>query len=296
MAEIDDDDDDDSDEAPLMLRDEDDEVELAPAEPRPRSDLLLEHVAAAPPSAPPTPTPAEKKSPAAKNQPAKATQTKAGKGQKECPNCGALLPPDGMLCVDCGYHMVLGRVLQVDLGDVEIDRSVGFQRWFRGMLAEGESANSFFLAVHALVAALAIIVGLVFHPWSWLVVIPLLALYVGVFVFAFATGAHHRWAEKLWSVLLRIYRRLGWRRLIPPFSKRSVYQSRERSFGDAELAGVQSETIDVLDVEGTGITDACLNHLQNYPRLRFIVVRNTRMTKNGVLRLQIMKPELAIWQ
>ena len=35
--------------------------------------------------------------------------------EKKCPNCGAGMQPDAILCVRCGFHEGLGKVIQTDL-------------------------------------------------------------------------------------------------------------------------------------------------------------------------------------
>jgi hypothetical protein len=198
--------------------------------------------------------------------------------------------------VTCGYHMTLGRVLQTDLDDVGIDKSVGFQRWFKSQLAEGESAASLLWALHALVAAVAVIVGLMFHPWSWAVVLPAVLLYFLAIVGLQKTKWYLAFGERLWLLMLRVNRRFGWRHLSPPFARRRVLRIYDPRFGDDQLAEIpELELLEVIDLEGTVITDKSLYQLQNCDNLQCIVVRGTRFTRQGLMRLQIMKPQTSIW-
>lgn len=34
---------------------------------------------------------------------------------KECPNCGALMDDDAVLCVECGFHTRMGRQIETDM-------------------------------------------------------------------------------------------------------------------------------------------------------------------------------------
>ncbi len=47
--------------------------------------------------------------PQAEGEPAIAPQAQL------CPNCGAAMEPDAVLCVQCGYHTGLGKVMQTSL-------------------------------------------------------------------------------------------------------------------------------------------------------------------------------------
>jgi DNA-directed RNA polymerase subunit RPC12/RpoP len=277
--------------------DDDLELALAPEVERPRNNLLLDHVTMS--DAPATdapPPPASPKPPLASEAAPKPRRSSKKKVGLDCPNCGSSLPPDGMLCVECGYHVTLGRVLQTELDDVEFDASYGVQRWFRQQLSEGESAAGLLWALHAFVGIVALIIGLMFHPASWIFVALGLALYAGLIMWTLKTKAYLAWGERLWVVLLGIHRRTGWRELSPPFSHRRVFKIREPSFGDEQLGQVQGlAEAQVLDLEGTRVTDRALYHLQGCEYLECVVLRRTRFTRGGVQRLQIMKPDAAIW-
>lgn len=206
------------------------------------------------------------------------------------------MPPDGMLCVACGYHVTLKRVLQSDLSDLELDSSTGIERWLGNQLADGESASSLLWAIHAVVAIGLAVIGLVFHPWSWICVGVLGTGYL-VLVVWLRSGPGSRAAGWLaWSFMLGLRRRFGWRNLAPPFARPRVFSARESGFTDSDLENLaERNELEVLDLEGTGITDQSLRHFQTCDRLRAAVVRGTRLTRGGVVRLQIMKPDLAIW-
>ncbi len=281
-----------------ILEDEDDlEMRLAPEEARPQVDMLLESTPVKTPEGRPA-KPAASPPPAASagGSNTGAAAPKKSKKSKKCVNCDAELPPDGMLCLSCGYHVVLQRVLQGDMSDVDMDLSTGVDRWFKNQLAEGESITSMLWAMHAVVAIVLSIVGLVFHPWAWYVVGPLALGYIGVCVWMTGEKGSQLGGRLLWGGLLSIRRRIGWRELAPPYAKPSCFVARDRTFGDNELGEIPIlATVQVLDLEGSNITDKSLLHFQYCEKLRWVVVRDTRMTRAGVQRLQIMKPDVAIW-
>lgn len=272
--------------------DDEDELRLAPEESRPAGSVLLE----------PVPVSAAKPAPA-KPAPAGPAggQPRAGAGfpasRADCPNCGATLPPDGTLCLACGYHTVLKRVLQTDLDDLDLDMSTGFERWFGRLLAEGESGASLMLALHAVVILVGLTVGMLFHPHGWYVIGPLLLAYAGLVLWARQSRAYVAWGRSFWNLLLTVHRKTDWRRLSPPFPRRLVFTLHDPQFGDEQLQAVEGVVnYHVLDLEGTTISDAALQQLQYCERLECIVLKGTRVTPTGTLRLQIMKPQLAIWR
>ena len=53
--------------------------------------------------------------------------------------------------------------------------------------------------------------------------------------------------------------------------------------------------LEAMDLEGTGITDAGLDHLRPLKQLRFLVLRRTKVTTSGVQRLQSDLRKTLIW-
>lgn len=210
----------------------------------------------------------------------------------DCPNCGATLPPDGMFCIECGYHMGLKRVLHGELSDLDLDLSVGYVRWFRRQLAEGESGAGVFWLAHALVLIVLSVIGVVGHPNWWIPVGLVAAGYAAFWLWIFKMGGWHFLGKRFWDWRLWWLRRFVWSRL-PGYQ---YIQRHDRQFGDEQLAEIQDlQQVRVLDLEGSGISDRSLFAFQNCERLQAAVVQGTRMTKDGVLRLQIMKPDISIW-
>ena len=67
-------------------------------------------------------------------------------------------------------------------------------------------------------------------------------------------------------------------------------------FGDREMASLENlDTLQVLDFEGTGITDQGLAALKHRRHIIFLVIRKTRVTGEGVWELQQTIPQACIW-
>ncbi|GIW92787.1 MAG: hypothetical protein KatS3mg110_0828 [Pirellulaceae bacterium] len=197
-----------------------------------------------------------------------------------------------MYCIECGYHMGLKRVLHGDLSDLDLDLSVGYVRWFRRQMEEGESPAGILWLLHLLVAIVLSVVGVVGHPRLWALV-GLVALgYAAFWLWILKLGGVHLLGRWFWNWRLFLLRRFVWSRL----ESYQILRPESRAFADSDLAAVENlEELRVLDAEGTALTDRALLTLQYCKRLQAAVVRGTRMTRDGVLRLQIMMPHLSIW-
>jgi len=278
-----------------------DDFRLSPEESRPKPETLLE--SSLPPASKPAPgRPKPKPSSPAAGAPKSPTRpplpspAKHKTAEEPCPNCGAQLPPDGMLCVECGYHLVLKRVLQADLRDMELDGASGFQRWMNKQIAEGESVTGMLWILHAVLLVIAIAIGLMFSPIGWWVVGPAYAVYFLLVIWIQKSKVYLRLGDSVWNWMLRRHQRRGWREASPPFRKRNAFVSHDREFNDQALGEVPNmEELEVLDLQGTGITDAALYHIQYCAALKYAVLRGTKVTAQGAKRLQVMKPDLYIW-
>lgn len=216
------------------------------------------------------------------------------------------MEPNDDLCDACGYHLVLKKV--IDISDMKKpNKTTGFERLFQEQLHESDSSRNTLLLMK--VVGAVVLVGLMFlclGAWWW----------VGVLVVA-AGGAFY-WASyrkraaaaasdestvnqdplsaALWSLLLSLQRIAGWRKLTWPFPCAAALALRDATFGDDELEELNGlGDIEALDLEGTGITNEGLRHLKGLKRLRFLVVRRTKITPAAARRLQLDLPQAMIW-
>jgi hypothetical protein len=200
------------------------------------------------------------------------------------------------MCRACGYHLVLKKVVPLDADDKAVRQGEGLDRWFRSMMEEGESLDSVFMLFHALLAFVGVVLAVIYHPTGWVVLGLAAAGYVAFLYLGRAAGLYHRLSLWGWEKLLGIYRRHGWRTLLPPFQTRITFERHGSDFGDDELMAMEDIfDFQVLDLEGTNVSDRGLLHLAGCDQLQFVVLRHTRVTRKGAQRLQSMLPQVLIW-
>lgn len=265
---------------------DEDDYSLAPEVERPQADLFMQELSEAKPKR--------------GRVTSEATPIEAGEPQearqKICPNCDSILPPDGMLCVECGYHLVMKRVLQTELQEVDYDESIGIERWLNRQISEFESLDSMIWAWHAVLLAMGSILAAVFHPTGWLVFMVLAIAYTIWYQYTRRHNGFRAWGDWLWLKYLRRQRRRGWRGWAPYSKPLAQFTSHSPQFGDEQLLELEDvELLEVLDLEGTRVSPRSFSRLAGCDRLRYIVLRNTRVTPSAARRLQIMLPDANLW-
>lgn len=244
-----------------------------------------------PPKAPPVPPP-----PAPRPPLPTTTVAEDDSIPSSCPNCRAPMPANDDLCDQCGYHRILKKVLDT-AGVYKPPKEVGFERWLQGTFTEGESLHSIGPWAIALGAALALFLGVLFFPWSCLLFVLLVVGGIVWWILRREAGMSGSGSGKmpLAPVLLILVRLSGWRAPRVPFAKLAVTDLSQSAIGDDELADVALEGIGALVLDGTEISDAGLPALEEAKHLQYLVLTRTRVTPQGVARLQKKLPETWIW-
>jgi hypothetical protein len=213
------------------------------------------------------------------------------------------MPFEEDLCDACGYHRILKKVLDTS-GVRPQEDATGFERIFRGQVHESESPeNALFWASVVAGLLLVFFCSMCLGIWGFLFGIFCVLGYVAI---CLATREQRQKSGGgvnqdpisifLWSVLLIIQRAAGWRLPKWPFPKTRVLTLHDPTFDDRDLSELDGlEGFEVLDLEGTQITDAGLLHLADLKKLRFVVLRKTRVTPGGVGRLQRALRRAWIW-
>ena len=214
------------------------------------------------------------------------------------------MEPDDDLCNVCGYHLILKKVIDMD-GIHRPDRSTGFDRVVKKHLDDSESTTDMLLwAKLGGIFFVALICFVCLGAWGLLIGV---FLVIGYFIYQarLRVKAEDNLEAQIetdplaaitWSGMLTLQRLVGWRSLEPPFAPLRVLTLRDGAFGNDELAQVEDlDQYEVLDLEGTGITDAGLGRLKAQKQLRFLVVKNAAVTAVGVQRLQQSIPTAWIW-
>ena len=268
----------------------------------------------APPSAPPSVRSGTNPASGSARRPATAARLSAPSAPAQpvqpiapdtapCPNCGAAMPLSEDLCDECGYHMILRKVLDTS-GVHRHDDSTGFERFFKSQISEYETAEGaifwaqvffgfmFVFMCHRLLGMTGFVISV--------------AAVIAYALYRKATrqqreeareqGKRDLFSSTIWKMFLHVQRGLGWRQSKWPFPKAQVYTMHAHDFEDDELSEIDDpDSLDVMDLEGTRITDVGLAKLEKFKRLKFVVLRRTQVTQAGVTRLQRSLRNAWIW-
>ncbi|HEV7281567.1 MAG TPA: hypothetical protein VGN57_15305 [Pirellulaceae bacterium] len=216
-----------------------------------------------------------------------------------CPQCRAPLQRDVELCDRCGYHLRLKRVVKNYSEPKE--QLGGFDYWLKQHLHEHATVGGLkvLFGVLAPIGTLAALVVLwsVVGVFALCLVVPLVFLGVTLAAVCLIPGPRGSDPFNPWWAILQFQRLSGWKLFHKSTIPLGVIERRTREFDDAALDQMpELETTDVLDLEGSSVTDEGIRILRFYKNLKFLVVRDTQVTALGVKNLQFEFPELLIWR
>ena len=213
----------------------------------------------------------------------------------KCVKCGASLPPGQEHCRQCFYHSGLNRIIDTrdDLEEGSRAVAFGFRKYLQGKLSRGQSPESVFylfdfffclvLLAFAVWLSIPIYIGLV-----------LVGVHVTYRAFVVTTGSTHRGASILWLTFLFFGRSLEWKTL--GGTSRLACTRRGAAFEDSHLGALENlDQLQVLDLAGTGVTDAGLALLEHHGHLEFLILRKTSVSSEAVWELQQTIPGTCIW-
>jgi hypothetical protein len=87
-----------------------------------------------------------------------------------------------------------------------------------------------------------------------------------------------------------------WEKYDGKLKDRRIIKVRDSSFRDPEIPQLEGfKTCQVLDLQGTAVTDTGLLDLYDLKHLQCVVLKQTNVTHQGVFRLQQSFPRLWIW-
>lgn len=226
--------------------------------------------------------------------------------KSRCPRCGALLGPEGH-CTACRYQTPKLLAAKTPLDEIPI-QTAGFQLWLQQIMSDALGVKVLTLAIHGMVAFamfLILIAGVILGGQLLGVAIAV----VSVVGSAYALTTFQTWrmshvpaapipwlARPFWWLILVCARSMDWRRYDSRLRNRIVIDVREEAFGDRELLALEKLTAaEVLDAQGTTLTDGGLALLHGMKNLRCVVVRKTHVSREAVFRLQQSIPRCWIW-
>jgi hypothetical protein len=220
--------------------------------------------------------------------------------RSRCTRCSG--PLDAQFrCVVCGYQSILpSDARQITRDEMQL---AGCQLWLTKKLAHGIAVSNLLIAAHGLVGIIVIILGIVatvLGGGSAVMMLAVLAALVGAYAYAvieFRRIARrppaqlNAWQNAGWLLVLLFYRSGGWRP-----SRWRTLDLKNKQLNDEQIFAIPDlTTYHVLDLEGTGLTDAGMRRLRGLVGLQRLVVRRTQVTADAVCWLQQRLPHVWIW-
>ena len=231
--------------------------------------------------------------------------------QDRCTKCGNI-SKSGKCTVCHHVERSFHKRNHHDNGKIKL---VGFQRWFCKNVGEGISIKVLEMGTHvslgfiAMALALLSIISLFGFAFGTLAGIIVLLLTIGASLlyinlvikgrsFVRDPEARVAWYQKpFWHGILVIARAMNWQNYDSNLKDRQIIKPSDRSFGDNDLAKVDDlKTCQVLDLEGTQVTDTAIQMLYGHSHLRCLVLKGTQTTHQAVFRFQQAHPRVWIWE
>ena len=219
-----------------------------------------------------------------------------------CPKCSKLLDKRGA-CTSCKYgHEEIRLPPQKPVKHMEI-KTAGFSRWVENRLSGGVTLKMMIGGVYAfsLIVAIVCLLMAVGLGGAWAIVwLFVMAPFAFVLVFTTviwlrcATTHHNKlqwWQQIGWDLMLSLCRSGNWWR-----KQELIIKDLDEKTYDHQIAVLPKlGKIQVLDLEGTQLSDAGLLRLYEYGNIQCLVVRNTQVTLEGVLRFQQHFRNIWVW-
>jgi hypothetical protein len=239
------------------------------------------------------------------------SSTLAEDRNERCKKCGSIAKKGR--CTVCKHVEPQFEKLHQPMDEISIEPA-GMQRWFCKTMNEGVSIKALEYGAHVglgvlgfalIMLAVACLFGFGFGGFGGAIlligVLSFAGLYVGLIFkgHQFLRDPHAKlaWFQRpFWDLMLAISRMMKWEGYDKSLKGRKIITIRDKAFGDnelAELAGLKN--CQVLDLEGTSVTDRGLLQLYELNHLHCLVVRRTNVTHEAVFRLQQSYPRLWIW-
>jgi len=223
-----------------------------------------------------------------------------------CPKCGGLLD-DRKKCTACGYETPLVQASQIPINELKA-KPAGFQLWFQGIMADSIGmqffqigANFFVLIIVSALVTLAVLLG---APAAMYLTLAAVALALGYLLIVIQAKRLAKvpgtrlpfYVKPLWNGLLNMARKQNWQKYDSSLAGRLIIDVRGQTFGDRDLLDLDNLNLcQVLDAEGTDLTDNALAAMYGLKNLRCLVLKGTHVNPEAVFRLQQSLPRCWIW-
>ena len=223
--------------------------------------------------------------------------------QRRCPRCDSVIDKSGK-CTQCKYgrEQVVDKNKDVPLEHIET-KTAGCSLWLQSFLGENTSLALLATAIYVLFGVLAAMCGLaglmIGGPLIILVAMVIAPFAIcGVYMMQYWIRMNSKpavplqfWQRVPWEFLLSHLRSNSWNR-----SKDKIVDLSDQKMYDSEIATTPGiGRAEVVDLEGTELTDEGLLQLYQFRQIRCLVVRYTKVTPEGVFRLQQHNRKMWIW-
>ncbi len=223
-----------------------------------------------------------------------------------CRKCGSILDEQGR-CTACYYIAPQLRAADTPIDQIPI-QPAGFQLWLQGILSDGIGTAMLATAAHSLVAIavmLSLLAALALGGSAFTIVALALGFFVAIYVFVMIQTVRLSrvpaariplFMRPFWYLVLVAARIGKWQSYDGRLKDRVVVDVRGQAFSDRDLLELDKLPVcQVLDAQGTDLTDAGLALMHGLKNLRCLVVRRTHVSREGVFRLQQSVPKCWIW-
>jgi len=221
-----------------------------------------------------------------------------------CPHCGGLLDKSNK-CSHCRYRLPTTSNDKVPLARLK-PKPTGFLLYLKNRTSLKSHrvtlAVAFVIFLFLAGTALQTLAFLILGVWGW-GVFPLIVMASGVAAYAYAKWYRLAtrpaepltpWQRALWDLVLAFVRMRHWPK--PGKSTPGVLDLRQQHMDDKQLfLRKDLRKVMAIDLEGQPITDKGLLALRPHTHLKFLVLKNTNVSVEGVFRLQQEIPETWIW-
>lgn len=223
-----------------------------------------------------------------------------------CRHCGGALSLAVPDCPHCGAPRKASWADDQPLSEIQ-HQPAGYQRWLLSLVA-GQNIRSVWILTNILLGFLMIvaIAGALFVR-DILTIVLLVVLGVMAFTYWRLTRQTIRiaqekpprlvfWQKVGWLMVLQWLRIFSWKVPLSPLQDPVVVDLKGRELDDTELAGIPNiSRAHVIELDGAPIGDGGIRYLRGLQNLHYLVLRNTRVTDEGVYRLQQSIPRCWIW-
>lgn len=221
-----------------------------------------------------------------------------------CLKCGTLLDDGAKRCPRCGTGV---RFKDEKPIEEMVIHPAGFQLWLTRLTTNGDR-RQVEIVFHLIMASLWILIGAIllaaFRAVMIVAIFPWFGIAIGYFMLWRGWYKNQQdplsrltwWESIAWNLILAAIKMCRFRTLGSD-QKPIIFENHDPGFADDELVALPNLAgFDVLDLEGTSLTDEGLKRLRHHPQLKYLVLRGTSVTPEGVLRLQQSIPICWIWQ